>query len=86
MIHQAMSVYDCKARAYLPPFYVPHVDVGIRYCQSAANDPSHAFAKNPEDFRVYHLGSFDDDTGRYQAFIENIVVCEMASLVKGGVA
>lgn len=70
MILECMSVYDNKARAYLPPFYVAHVDVGIRHIANAVNDPAHQFARNPDDYALYHLGAFADDTGAHSFFQE----------------
>lgn len=60
---QMMAVYDLKARAYLPPFFVPHVDVGLRHIGHAAQDPQHQLCKFAEDFEIFHLGEFDDSTG-----------------------
>lgn len=65
MILECMAVYDNKARAYLPPFYVSHVDVGVRHIADALKDASHPFARNPEDYSLYHLGAFADDTGAH---------------------
>lgn len=60
---EVMSVYDTKARAFLPPFFVPHVDVGLRSLASAANEPGHQLNRYAADFEIYHLGSWDDGTG-----------------------
>lgn len=65
MKQQIMSVYDTKARAFLPPFFVPHVDVGLRAIQQATLDPQHQLSKFAEDFEIYHLGTWDDDTGHF---------------------
>lgn len=64
---QVMSVYDTKARAFLPPFFVPHVDVGLRAIASAANEPGHQLCRFAADFEIYHLGEWDDGTGVYEA-------------------
>lgn len=60
---QVMSVYDAKARAYLPPFFVPHVDVGLRAIASAANEQGHQLNRFAVDFEIFHLGEWDDHTG-----------------------
>lgn len=84
MKHVVMSAYDKKARAYLTPFFVTHVDVAVRTFTSAVNDPTHPgmINKHPEDFCLYHLGTFDDDTGHFNLTAAPVVVCEAAALRK----
>jgi hypothetical protein len=61
MLLQVFSVYDSKAEAYLPPFYIPAIGAAIRHFSDSANDPQTAFHKHPEDYGLFHLGSFDDN-------------------------
>jgi hypothetical protein len=70
MILECMAVYDNKARAYLPPFYVSQVDVGIRHIADAVNSADHPFSRNPDDYQLFHLGAFSDDTGAHAFFQE----------------
>jgi len=56
------SVYDSKAEAYLPPFFLPQLGQGTRVFANAANDPNHQFGANPEDYTLFNIGTFDDDT------------------------
>lgn len=62
MILQICTVHDVKARAFLPPFYCSTLEVASRTFADCANNLEHAFGKNPEDYSLYHLGSFNDDT------------------------
>lgn len=66
MILQVMAVYDQKARAFLMPFYVSHVDVGVRSFGQAANTPGHQVCAHPEDFSLWHLGRFNDDNATFE--------------------
>lgn len=63
---QCCAVYDQKARAFLPPFFVPHLDVAYRAIANATANPDHPFHRNPEDYIVYQLGSWSDDTAMFQ--------------------
>lgn len=65
MRFKIMSVYDQKAKAYLPPFYLPNTALGVRAFRDAVNEPGHAFQKNPEDYVLFALGEFDDETGAF---------------------
>lgn len=60
-----LSVYDNKARAYLPPIFCSHIDVGVRAFADAANNRAHQLGRNPEDFYLFHLGSWNDDTAAF---------------------
>lgn len=67
MIWQMGALFDSKARAYRPPFFVAHMDVALRSIRAAVNDPKHELSQFAEDFFVHHLGTFDDELGRIEA-------------------
>lgn len=64
MILKIFAIYDSKAKAYLPPFFLPEPAVAVRVFSNAANDKDHQFGANPGDYTLFHLGGFDDDTGK----------------------
>lgn len=66
MILQVFSIYDSKAQAFLPPFFLPKESVAIRVFSSAASDPEHAFGAFPGDYTLFHIGSFDDDNAKIE--------------------
>jgi len=68
MIYQIFSVYDSKVGAYLPPVFQRSKGEAIRAMEAALNEPSHAFAKTPDDFTLFHLGDYDDENGMIDAF------------------
>lgn len=57
------SVYDTKAAAFLPPFFMPQVAVALRALSDCVNDPAHAFGAHPEDYVLHHIADFDDVSG-----------------------
>lgn len=63
MLWQMGALYDTKARAYRPPFFVAHMDVALRSIREAVNQPGHELNRHASDFLCYHLGTFDDETG-----------------------
>lgn len=63
MKFKVFSVFDKKAGAYLPPFFLPEVAVAQRAFRDCVGDKSHAFGRHPEDYSLVHLGEFDDATG-----------------------
>ena len=63
MIHQLIAVYDFKSAAYARPVAVPADGAAIRSFQDAVNDKSTAYAKHPEDYQLFNIGTYDDITG-----------------------
>lgn len=63
MIHRIFSVLDLKIGAYASPFFMPTVAAAKRAFSGACNDPSTMLYKHPEDFSLYLLGEFDDESG-----------------------
>ena len=60
------SVYDTKAQAFLPPFFMTNAAVAIRAVASALQDPSHQFAKHATDYVLYELGEWNDVTAIFE--------------------
>lgn len=63
MITNLYSVYDAKADGYLPIFALTNDALAIRAIVDCMNDENHLFAKHPEDFILYRVGTFCDSTG-----------------------
>lgn len=60
MILHIYSVYDSKAKAFLPPFFMHNDALAKRIFGDCASDPKHQFNKHPEDYSLFCLGSWDD--------------------------
>ncbi len=58
------TIYDNKAKAFLPPFYARTKGEAIRSFQSTVNDPTSNMNKYPGDFALFQLGEFDDETAK----------------------
>lgn len=56
------SVHDVKAGSYLPPFFVPNPPVAMRTFSNCANDKTHSFGANPEDYTLFLVGTWDSDS------------------------
>lgn len=70
------AVLDKKAGAYMAPFTMQSDALAARafvQCFDANNRPAHEFAKWPEDYDLYRLGHFDDQSGELQADQEHIM-------------
>nr|UXQ88131.1 MAG: nonstructural protein [Microvirus sp.] len=63
MKHNIYSIYDSKAEAYSLPFYMQHEAQAIRTLQDWTNNPETPYSKHPEDYTLFHLGTYDEITG-----------------------
>ena len=63
MIIRAYSVYDRKALTYNPPFHAPTDGAAIRIVADAANDQNTSLGRHPNDYVLFFVGTYDDQTG-----------------------
>lgn len=63
-----VSVKDRAAEIFNRPFFVPHRNVAVRDFTDEVNRsaPDNQLNKHPDDFDLYLLGSFDDNTGMFE--------------------
>ena len=61
------AVLDTIAEAFKAPFVQPNDNMAIRLFNNAANDPQSDIYQNPEDYRLYKIGTFDDVSGKVEA-------------------
>lgn len=66
MLINVFSVYDSKACFFGQPFFDQHEASAIRNFSDAVNDasnPNNMWNKHPEDFSLFQIGSFHNETG-----------------------
>lgn len=61
------SVFDNKASVYCIPFYQENLGTAIRSFAAALKDQNSLMAQFPEDYGLYQIGVFDDQTGEITA-------------------
>jgi len=66
MIQNLFTVYDEKAHAYLPPFFMPQRGQAVRVFTDCINSKEHQFGNHPHDYTLFHLGEWDDNTARFK--------------------
>lgn len=57
------ALYDDKAKAFMPPFCMPEVGLAIRAFGDLVSDSKHPVGAHPGDYAIYHLGTFDEQSG-----------------------
>lgn len=63
MTHKVFSIYDSKAKAWLPPFFCPNAAVAIRMFERAVNDSASDFSRFSSDYTLFEVGEWSEHDG-----------------------
>jgi hypothetical protein len=55
-------IYDSKAKVYNKPFFMLNDSIAIRAVTDLANDLSTDVGRHPEDFILFSIGEYDDES------------------------
>lgn len=80
MITSIFSVYDSKTAAYLPPFFMVTKPAAMRAIADAVADPDHTFYRHAEDYSLFFLGTFCDNTGKIDMETAPVNLCGLHEL------
>lgn len=80
MTQYVYNVKDTKSEYFLTPFHVAKEEMAMRNIRAAVFDDEHPFGKNPQDFDLYYLGEFDDNTGIFEMLDSPKHICKLDSL------
>lgn len=82
MILNAYSIYDKKSGSFLPPFFCPSIPFAYRMlCQAYKREGDLHFDYS-DDFELYELGSFDDESASFGLYAERKYVGSFTSILK----
>lgn len=81
--YELYSIYDVKAKAYGSPFLAINSDLAVRCFMDLLRSPGEsAWSSYPQDFALYHIGTFDNGTARLDSSQPQLIALG-ASLVPG---
>lgn len=69
MILRIYAIRDIKAAAFAPPFFMQRDEMAIRAFSDAIKDPNHQMSRHAEDYELFHLGEFDDESGKVEPVV-----------------
>lgn len=78
---KAYTLYDVKSLTYSQPFFAPTHGAAIRIVQDVANDMNTAIGRHPNDYVLYCVGGFDDQTSVLNHLDPREHVIDVAALV-----
>lgn len=67
MILKAFSIRDAKAQIFHPPWYKTTHGEAERDFRTTVNDSKTTLNQYPEDFDLYYIGEYDDNSGKFQS-------------------
>lgn len=82
MIREIFAIRDKKANVFLPPMFSDNVNTVKRTLVLPANSDESFVGLYPEDYDVYRLGHFDDNTGKITQCETNEFCFHVTELVK----
>jgi hypothetical protein len=56
------TIFDSASAAYMRPFFAQSDGQATRSFGDIANDKNHEIGKHPEDYSLWRIGTFDDNT------------------------
>lgn len=65
MKHKVFSIYDSKIEAFMQPFFSPSKGSAIRALTDLLMDAKHPIAKHPEDYTLFELSEWCDDSADF---------------------
>lgn len=60
----AYTIYDVASGTYMRPFFAQADGEAIRGFKDIACDADHSVGKHPEDYTLFRIGEFNDNTGK----------------------
>lgn len=80
MILRVYSIYDKKGLHYGPPVCAMNDDLAKRYFQELCGSPGSLYAKYPDDFDLFEIGFYDEDTAKLTSHENNLHIMNARSL------
>lgn len=77
------ALHDLKSEAFLPPWTAATQGLAFRSLADVVNgapNPGDPVVTHPEDFELYRIGLFDEQTGAIVAVEKPVLVCSCADL------
>lgn len=76
------SIFDKKSLIHHPPQFLYNTGHALRYFKSTVERQERSFMTDyPEDFDVYEVGSFDDQTGVVEKMDKPQYIVNMGELI-----
>lgn len=82
---QIFCIHDTKAESHLQPFFCENEAVALRLLSKPCRDENHSFCNNSEDYHLYQIGMYDENTGEIDAIQKRHITCLQALTIAGDI-
>lgn len=82
MLLKIFAIRDSKAEFYNQPFYQHTRLEAERTFSALANDSKSTIAQHPEDYDLYHLGEYDNISGKIKVLDTPEHIVKAANLIR----
>lgn len=72
MMIKLYSVYDKEGNVFCAPFKEVNDNAAIRGFKVACRNTDTLISKFPQDYDLYAVGEFNENTGEYNSFVKRI--------------
>lgn len=76
------SIFDSRTGLYNPPFNARSEGDASRMVALMTQNPESMFSKFPEDYVLYHLGNFNEDTGMLEPLSAPVTVARVSTIAR----
>lgn len=80
MEHKIFTIFDIKAGTYAHPFMNTTPGLAERQVQRVMSNPDHDFFKYSDDFELYCIGEYDDETADIKMYERKIALGKLTPL------
>ncbi len=77
------SIYDTAAGLYSRPFFDQADASSMRAFQDLVMDAEHPVGKHPEDYSLFRIGLFDDNTGQLSNEANSCLATALETIAAG---
>jgi len=74
----AYSIYDTASGTFMRPFFTTADGQALRSFKDISTDADHEIGKHPEDYTLYRLGIFNDNTGEFTPEVPEVLATALA--------
>jgi hypothetical protein len=68
MKHCVVAIWDEKLQAFIRPWFAPRLGGAVRAFSDEVHRKDSEMNAHAEDYSLFELGEFDDETGQFSCF------------------
>lgn len=77
------AVYDAKVKTFMRPLMARSFGEAERAFSDAVRHPESDYSRHPEDYSLFHVGYFSEDTGLLEGLVAPVQVCQALQFSDG---